>query len=174
MGPLSLLVIGIVAVHCMGILVKCAHHFCRRWEPFEPPLKDKLAFWVLLPTLKVSLHRSLWVLCASWCGCHLSQRYLLLVIFVFFCRCCHLSYLFMSSSQRLHSNFIWLVIFITLKWCYQMVVNYESNCPVDLTFLILESISYSTQWFLQGNRWGSLWVRFVCHCHCLTCTLCPS
>uniref|UniRef100_A0A2K6GJQ7 Solute carrier family 36 member 1 n=1 Tax=Propithecus coquereli TaxID=379532 RepID=A0A2K6GJQ7_PROCO len=30
MGPLSLLVIGIVAVHCMGILVKCAHHFCHR------------------------------------------------------------------------------------------------------------------------------------------------
>ncbi|XP_007528829.1 proton-coupled amino acid transporter 1 [Erinaceus europaeus] len=35
MGPLSLLVIGIVAVHCMGILVKCAHHFCRRMnKPF--------------------------------------------------------------------------------------------------------------------------------------------
>ncbi|XP_008850089.1 proton-coupled amino acid transporter 1 isoform X2 [Nannospalax galili] len=35
MGPLSLLVIGIVAVHCMGILVKCAHHFCRRLnKPF--------------------------------------------------------------------------------------------------------------------------------------------
>uniref|UniRef100_A0A9L0JKU5 Solute carrier family 36 member 1 n=1 Tax=Equus asinus TaxID=9793 RepID=A0A9L0JKU5_EQUAS len=30
MGPLSLLVMGIVAVHCMGILVKCAHHFCHR------------------------------------------------------------------------------------------------------------------------------------------------
>uniref|UniRef100_A0A2K6TEI6 Solute carrier family 36 member 1 n=2 Tax=Saimiri boliviensis boliviensis TaxID=39432 RepID=A0A2K6TEI6_SAIBB len=30
MGPVSLLVIGIIAVHCMGILVKCAHHFCRR------------------------------------------------------------------------------------------------------------------------------------------------
>ncbi|XP_069340009.1 proton-coupled amino acid transporter 1 isoform X2 [Eulemur rufifrons] len=30
MGPLSLLVIGIVAVHCMGILVKCARHFCHR------------------------------------------------------------------------------------------------------------------------------------------------
>ncbi|KAG8509300.1 Proton-coupled amino acid transporter 1, partial [Galemys pyrenaicus] len=35
MGPLSLLVIGIVAVHCMGILVKCAHHFCHRLnKPF--------------------------------------------------------------------------------------------------------------------------------------------
>lgn len=35
MGPLSLLVIGVVAVHCMGILVKCAHHFCHRLnKPF--------------------------------------------------------------------------------------------------------------------------------------------
>eukprot|EP00071_Canis_lupus_P039934 XP_022273491.1 proton-coupled amino acid transporter 1 isoform X3 [Canis lupus familiaris] len=35
MGPLSLLVIGIVAVHCMSILVRCAHHFCRRLnKPF--------------------------------------------------------------------------------------------------------------------------------------------
>lgn len=35
MGSLSLLVIGIVAVHCMGILVKCARHLCRRMnKPF--------------------------------------------------------------------------------------------------------------------------------------------
>ncbi|XP_061007760.1 proton-coupled amino acid transporter 1 isoform X3 [Dama dama] len=35
MGPLSLLVIGLVAVHCMRILVKCAHHFCYRLnKPF--------------------------------------------------------------------------------------------------------------------------------------------
>ncbi|XP_068958669.1 proton-coupled amino acid transporter 1-like isoform X2 [Petaurus breviceps papuanus] len=35
MGPLSLLVMGIVAVHCMGLLVKCAHHVCQRLhKPF--------------------------------------------------------------------------------------------------------------------------------------------
>uniref|UniRef100_A0A8D0DU52 Solute carrier family 36 member 1 n=1 Tax=Salvator merianae TaxID=96440 RepID=A0A8D0DU52_SALMN len=35
MGPVSLLVIGIIAVHCMHILVKCAHHFCSRLQkPF--------------------------------------------------------------------------------------------------------------------------------------------
>ncbi|XP_065499983.1 proton-coupled amino acid transporter 1-like [Caloenas nicobarica] len=32
LGPLSLLVMGVVAVHCMGILVKCAHHFCYRFQ----------------------------------------------------------------------------------------------------------------------------------------------
>ncbi|XP_068958671.1 proton-coupled amino acid transporter 1-like isoform X1 [Petaurus breviceps papuanus] len=35
MGPLSLLLMGIVAVHCMGMLVKCAHHLCHRLQkPF--------------------------------------------------------------------------------------------------------------------------------------------
>lgn len=35
MGPLSLLVMGMVAVHCMGLLVKCAHHLCGRLnKPF--------------------------------------------------------------------------------------------------------------------------------------------
>uniref|UniRef100_A0A7N4P0D8 Amino acid transporter transmembrane domain-containing protein n=1 Tax=Sarcophilus harrisii TaxID=9305 RepID=A0A7N4P0D8_SARHA len=29
-GPLSLLMLGVMIVHCMGILVKCAHHFCHR------------------------------------------------------------------------------------------------------------------------------------------------
>ncbi|XP_036607210.1 proton-coupled amino acid transporter 1-like [Trichosurus vulpecula] len=37
MGPLSLLVMGIVAVHCMGILVKCAHHLGHR---FQKPFLD--------------------------------------------------------------------------------------------------------------------------------------
>uniref|UniRef100_A0A8C6Z689 Proton-coupled amino acid transporter 1-like n=1 Tax=Nothoprocta perdicaria TaxID=30464 RepID=A0A8C6Z689_NOTPE len=32
LGPLSLFVMGIVAVHCMSILVKCAHHFCYRFQ----------------------------------------------------------------------------------------------------------------------------------------------
>ncbi|XP_074866017.1 proton-coupled amino acid transporter 1-like isoform X3 [Carettochelys insculpta] len=35
LGPLSLLVMGIAAVHCMAILVKCAHHFCNKYQrPF--------------------------------------------------------------------------------------------------------------------------------------------
>ncbi|XP_042309295.1 proton-coupled amino acid transporter 1-like isoform X2 [Sceloporus undulatus] len=35
MGPISLFVIGIIAVHCMDILVKCAHHFCNKYhKPF--------------------------------------------------------------------------------------------------------------------------------------------
>ncbi|XP_061473405.1 proton-coupled amino acid transporter 1-like isoform X2 [Rhineura floridana] len=35
MGPISLLVIGVIAVHCMHILVKCAHHFCNKHQkPF--------------------------------------------------------------------------------------------------------------------------------------------
>ncbi|XP_054245341.1 proton-coupled amino acid transporter 1-like [Indicator indicator] len=32
LGPLSLVVMGVVAVHCMSILVKCAHHFCHRFQ----------------------------------------------------------------------------------------------------------------------------------------------
>ncbi|XP_074086464.1 proton-coupled amino acid transporter 1-like [Macrotis lagotis] len=35
MGSLSLLLLGIVAVHCMGLLVKCSHHLCHRLQkPF--------------------------------------------------------------------------------------------------------------------------------------------
>ncbi|KAI2539783.1 solute carrier family 36 member 2 [Homo sapiens] len=35
MGPLSLLVMGFIACHCMHILVKCAQRFCKRLnKPF--------------------------------------------------------------------------------------------------------------------------------------------
>ncbi|KAG8430217.1 hypothetical protein GDO86_018234 [Hymenochirus boettgeri] len=35
LGPLSLVFMGIIAVHCMDLLVKCAHHICQRKErPF--------------------------------------------------------------------------------------------------------------------------------------------
>ncbi|XP_053574661.1 proton-coupled amino acid transporter 1 [Bombina bombina] len=30
LGPISLVIMGIIAVHCMDLLVKCAHHFCQR------------------------------------------------------------------------------------------------------------------------------------------------
>ncbi|XP_068958392.1 proton-coupled amino acid transporter 1-like [Petaurus breviceps papuanus] len=34
-GPISLLVLGVMIIHCMGILVKCGHHFCHRMQkPF--------------------------------------------------------------------------------------------------------------------------------------------
>ncbi|NXA32102.1 S36A1 protein, partial [Eudromia elegans] len=32
LGPLSLFAMGAIAVHCMSILVKCAHHFCHRFQ----------------------------------------------------------------------------------------------------------------------------------------------
>nr|XP_012596315.1 proton-coupled amino acid transporter 1-like [Microcebus murinus] len=35
LGPISLLAIGLLAVHCMGVLVRCARHFCCRLsKPF--------------------------------------------------------------------------------------------------------------------------------------------
>ncbi|XP_004453517.1 proton-coupled amino acid transporter 2 [Dasypus novemcinctus] len=37
LGPLSLLAMGIVACHCMHMLVKCARHFCHR---FNKPFMD--------------------------------------------------------------------------------------------------------------------------------------
>lgn len=30
LGPISLVIMGIIAVHCMDLLVKCANHFCQR------------------------------------------------------------------------------------------------------------------------------------------------
>nr|XP_020819983.1 proton-coupled amino acid transporter 1-like isoform X2 [Phascolarctos cinereus] len=34
-GPISLLVVGVMIIHCMDILVRCAHHFCHRMQkPF--------------------------------------------------------------------------------------------------------------------------------------------
>ncbi|CAN2387308.1 Proton-coupled amino acid transporter 1 [Pristimantis euphronides] len=32
LGPLSLVVMGIIAVHCMDLLVKCANHICQRYQ----------------------------------------------------------------------------------------------------------------------------------------------
>lgn len=63
-----------------------------------------------------------------------------------------------------------------MKWLCQMVVNYnESNCAIDLLLLILGSIWPRTQWYLQGERWGTGLGLKELHlfCHCLTHTLFP-
>lgn len=37
-----------------------------------------------------------------------------------------------------------------------MVLNYNgSNCPIDLTLVVLESMQSSIQCCLQGDRWGT-------------------
>lgn len=56
-GPISLLAIGILTVHCMVILLNCAHHLSQRWEscfPLSPGPDPVLSF--LWPLTQLTSH----------------------------------------------------------------------------------------------------------------------
>ncbi|XP_064841630.1 neutral amino acid uniporter 4-like [Oncorhynchus masou masou] len=43
-GPLCLVLMGVVCVHCMHILVNCSHHLCERVLPLENQMKEPKRF----------------------------------------------------------------------------------------------------------------------------------
>ncbi|XP_060682530.1 neutral amino acid uniporter 4-like isoform X3 [Hemiscyllium ocellatum] len=44
LGPVSLVLMGIVAIHCMHVVVRCSHHFCQRFQKQGLSYGDTVTF----------------------------------------------------------------------------------------------------------------------------------